>query len=82
MRWLVGALLVDTHTELKAAWRAVIARGRLPAEVAELGRTPLTEAEILKLAAKEWKDPAIRNRKKIEWQTWARDKYRKLCASS
>ncbi len=79
---LIGSLLVDTHTELKAAWRVVIARGRLPADVAELGRTPLTEAEILKLAAKEWKDPAVRNRKKIEWQSWAREKYRKLCASS
>jgi ABC-type Fe3+ transport system substrate-binding protein len=78
---LIGALLVDPHTELKAAWRAVIARGRQPADLAELGRAPLSEPEALKLASTGWKDSAVRNRKKIEWQNWARAKYRKLCAS-
>ena len=78
---LVGALLVDTHAELQAAWRAVVARG-LPADaLVELGRVPLTEREALQLAAGPWKDPATRNRKKIEWQNWARAKYRRLCAS-
>jgi spermidine/putrescine-binding protein len=75
---LIGALLVDTHTELKAAWRSVIARGRTPADLAELGRPPLTEPEVMALAAKDWKNPAVRNQRKIEWQTWARAKYRKL----
>jgi ABC-type Fe3+ transport system substrate-binding protein len=78
---LIGALLVDPHAELQAAWREVIARGRRPADVAELGRLPLSEAEALKLSATEWKNPAVRNQKKIEWQNWARAKYRKLCAS-
>ena len=78
---LVGALLVDTHTELQAAWRAVIARQLGPADLAELGRMPLTEAEALKLATTEWKDPAVRNLKKIEWQSWAQDKYRKLASA-
>jgi hypothetical protein len=75
---LVGALLVDTHSELKAAWRAIIARKLPPADLAELGRMPLTESEALALAKGEWKDPAVRNRKKIEWQNWARAKYRRL----
>lgn len=75
---LIGALLVDTHTELKAAWKAVIARGRTPADVAELGRVPLTEPEAMALAAKDWKNPAVRNQRKIEWQNFAREKYRKL----
>jgi ABC-type Fe3+ transport system substrate-binding protein len=78
---LVGALLVDTHTELKAAWRQVIARGRLPADLAELGRSPLSESDALKLATTDWKNPAIRNRKKIEWQNWAKEKYRRLLTS-
>ncbi len=78
---MVGALLVDTHTELQAAWRAIIARGLRPQDLAELGRVPLTEQEALKLAGGSWKDPAVRNRMKTEWQTWAREKYRKLCAS-
>lgn len=75
---MIGALLVDTHTELKAAWQSVIARGRRPADVTELGRVPLTEQEALKLASREWKDAAVRNRLKIEWQNWARAKYRLL----
>ena len=75
---LLGALLVDSHEELKAAWRAVIARGLQSADLIELGRTPLTEADALKLAGAGWKDPATRNRLKTEWQTWAREKYRTL----
>jgi ABC-type Fe3+ transport system substrate-binding protein len=72
---LVGALLVDPHRELREAWRAVIRRGLRDGDLAELGRMPLTEAEALKLAAGPWKDPAARNRIKIEWQNWARAKY-------
>ena len=75
---LIGALLVDPHAELQAAWQAVIRRGLRESDLAELGRAPLTEAELAKWAAKEWKEPAFRNAKKIEWQTWAREKYRAL----
>jgi iron(III) transport system substrate-binding protein len=75
---LVGALLVDTHAELQAAWRGVIRRGRSEAELAELGRVPLSEAEALRLAASDWKDAALRSQKKIEWQQWALAKYRRL----
>jgi hypothetical protein len=75
---LVGALLVDTHAELQQAWRAIIGRG-LPAEdLVELGRVPISEAEALQLAATAWKDPAVRNQKKIQWQQWALAKYRRL----
>ena len=75
---LVGALLVDTHAELRSAWRHLIDRQLPAASVAELGRMPFTESEALKLAATIWKDPAARNLKKIEWQSWAQEKYRKL----
>jgi ABC-type Fe3+ transport system substrate-binding protein len=75
---LVGALLVDTHAELQAAWRAIRKR-QLPApDLAELGRMPVSEAEAMRLATGPWKDPAFRNLKKIEWQRWAEDKYRRL----
>lgn len=79
---LAGALLVDTHAELIAAWQQIIARGRQDADLRELGRMPLAEAETLRLAAGDWKNPSVRNQKKIEWQNWARAKYRKLCGSS
>jgi ABC-type Fe3+ transport system substrate-binding protein len=75
---LIGALLVDTHAELKAAWREIIARGLRPSDLVELGRPPLSEAEALRLASTGWKNAALRNRKKIEWQNWAKEKYRRL----
>lgn len=75
---LAGALLVDTHPELQEAWRAVINRGLRPSELKELGRVPISEADGLKLAATAWKEPALRNARKIEWQQWAMEKYRAL----
>lgn len=79
---LAGAILVDSHVELIAAWRAVAQRGLTPERLRDLGRMPLTDKEALALAGGEWKNPAVRNRKKTEWQNWARDKYRALCGSS
>ena len=75
---LIGALLVDTHPELRTAWKKLSARKPSEAAVGELGTAPVTEAEALRLARNEWKDPAVRNRLKIQWQTWAQDKYRKI----
>jgi|YelNatPaOPRAMG01_1025707.scaffolds.fasta_scaffold04254_10 ABC-type Fe3+ transport system substrate-binding protein len=75
---LVGALLVDTHSELCAAWRAVIQRGLLPNDLVELGRMPISQAEALSLARTVWKEPARRNLVRIQWQSWAQAKYRRL----
>jgi ABC-type Fe3+ transport system substrate-binding protein len=75
---LAGALLVDTHAELRRAWRAVIAAGDVPGMAAELGAMPVTEAGARVLAGEPWKDPALRNRKRLEWQTWAQAKYRRI----
>jgi len=75
---LVGALLVDTHPELQSAWRSLIRRQLPIDDLAELGRMPLTEVEALELAAGGWKSPTVRNQKKIEWQSWAQAKYRRL----
>lgn len=75
---LVGALLVDTHPELQAAWRAIIRRGLPAEELAALGRMPLTASDALQLAHGAWKEPAVRNQKKVEWQQWAQKKYRQI----
>lgn len=77
---LVGALLVDTHPELKVAWRRLTRDNLREQDRLEFGRAPITEAEALQLAAGPWKNPAFRNQKKIEWQTWAQKKYRALSA--
>jgi len=77
---LVGALLVDTHEELQGAWRNLIARKLPPADLVDLGSVPLSESAALKLATGAWKEPESRNLKKIEWQSWAQRKYRRLAA--
>lgn len=75
---LAGAVLVDAHSELKVAWRAVIRRGLDGNDRRILGRMPVSEKEASELAASVWSDPVVRNRKKIEWQAWALEKYREL----
>jgi ABC-type Fe3+ transport system substrate-binding protein len=75
---LAGAVLVDTHAELRQAWRAVIARGARPEDRAALGQMPLDETAARALAQAPWQDAGLRNRKKLEWQTWAQRKYRDL----
>lgn len=75
---LVGALLVDTHDDLKKTWKALAAAGLPPDKLNQLGRMPLTADEAMALAKMEWKDSAVRNAKKTEWQAWARAKYRRL----
>jgi len=75
---LAGTLLVDTHPELKAAWRVIIRRGMKETDRIELGRMPLSDSEAAQLVETEWADPIARNRKKVEWQRWAQRKYRAL----
>ena len=75
---LAGAILVDTHSGLKAAWREIIRRGLRESDLQSLGRMPLSDKEAMELSASTWSDPLIRNRKKIEWQSWAQRKYRDL----
>lgn len=75
---LAGALLVDTHAELRTAWRAVIRRGASPGEREQLGTMPLDAADALELVRTQWKDPVFRNQQRIAWQAWAQQKYRRL----
>lgn len=79
---LLGAVLVDTHSELQGAWRAILRRGMDPSEVDRFGAPPMAESELSALAAGEWKTQAVRMEKKIEWQRQARDKFRALAKSA
>jgi ABC-type Fe3+ transport system substrate-binding protein len=75
---LAGALLVDTLPELQRAWSSIIRRGLSEVDRAELGRMPVSETEAIQLSAGPWKNAVVRNQKKIEWQTWAQEKYRRI----
>lgn len=75
---LIGALLVDTHPELRRAWKAIMPLKGNGDQWKALGTVPISGTEALRLARNEWKEPAVRNRLKVQWQTWAQDKYRKI----
>jgi hypothetical protein len=79
---LAGALLVDTHSELRRAWRALIEGGDPVSGRAALGSTPVPEAEARRLARESWSDPGTRNRLRLAWQRWAQQKYRRLEAQA
>src|SRR5439155_23248800 len=57
---------------------ALIGRGLPVGERAEFGRIPVNETEALQLSAGAWTNAVTRNQKKIEWQTWAQRKYRRI----
>jgi ABC-type Fe3+ transport system substrate-binding protein len=78
---LVGAVLVDTHKELREAWARIIKNGSNPADIAALGKPPVTEAELLALAAK-WDDNKLRNETINKWVEFARAKYAKIGSQS
>lgn len=82
---LAGAWFVDTHPHLAAAWRAVIARGFDPDEVARLTAPPVTD-EAMRALAHRWRamgdDPAQQaalNRERAAtrraWSIEARERY-------
>ena len=75
---LLGAVLIDTQTELQSAWNAVLERGSKPAELKQLGIPLFTEAELMRLAQGVWKTNSARLPLKVEWQRRAREKYHAL----
>jgi len=73
---LTGALLVDTHDDLKKAWTKIIkAKTVDQAKIAAFGKMPLTEAEFYKVSEK-WDDEVVRNQTINAWVTFARTKYK------
>ncbi|MEZ4742158.1 MAG: extracellular solute-binding protein [Bdellovibrionota bacterium] len=71
---LIGALHIDTHRELKAAWKAMIKRKSHEKDLAEFGKMPVSEKEALALAEK-WDDNVFRNKTINNWYDFAKSKY-------
>lgn len=78
---LFGILIIDSHTDLVDAWKAIAntqnADKRADA-IAELVQMPVTEEEAMKMAASDWKDQVYRNEKIKEWGQFAQQKYQKV----
>jgi ABC-type Fe3+ transport system substrate-binding protein len=80
---LVGAIFIDTHSELKARWKEIIeAHGQdIPeAVLLEFSRPPLSLEELM-AAVDEWDDDRVRNRKINEWVAFARSKFKQTGAN-
>ena len=86
LRWnilndLLGAVLIDTHIELAAAWKAV--KGLPPDNelVRELLKPPVSEEELLKLAAGQWKDAEFCARTRARWANEAKLRYARIAGA-
>lgn len=78
VRALHGAMIVDNHSELVRAWRAILSRGTPAADMADFGSVPITAEVASQLAATAWSDPSERQRIRQQWQRDAAAKYRRL----
>ncbi|MBI4633084.1 MAG: extracellular solute-binding protein [Deltaproteobacteria bacterium] len=72
---LIGAVLIDNHRELAAAWDAVRMRDGSDPLVRELTKPPLTEEEAMRLARAEWTQPVMRSKIRSRWSAEAKARY-------
>jgi len=71
---LIGAMVIDTHDELKKAYKALVDRGMPQKHLRELTHLPLTEKEALEMAKARWRDAAERAGIIAEWTNFSRKK--------
>jgi len=78
---MIGVCLIEAHGDLVRAWRAVIARGCAPADMAELGKPPSDGAEVRRLAS-VWKDPRARLAAMGAWADECKARYARLAGGT
>jgi hypothetical protein len=73
---LVGALLIDTHSELKNAWGRLVKakKAQDPSAIAAISAMPVTEKEFLALSDR-WDNEVFRNQTINSWVAFAKNKY-------
>ena len=74
---LFGAVFVDSHRHLKAAWKKLIDKGLPEKEVENFLKPIVTEQEIMKYA-ESWDDNLIRNKAINEWIDRAKKRFAKV----
>ena len=81
---LLQATVLDVHGEVRSAWRATIDAGEAehPELVAEFGRAPVTEKDLLELAKTWTADVGLRQDRMAEWSRFARRKFASVRASA
>ncbi len=71
---LIGAMVIDTHDDLKKAYKALIDRGMPEKYLRVLTRIPLTEEAALEIARTKWQDSRERARLTAEWTDESRSR--------
>lgn len=75
---LAGAMLVDTHDDLKKGWAKITKGGKVnAAKLQEFAKMPVTEDEFFKLIDK-WDDEVFRNQTLNGWVSFAKTKYKNV----
>jgi ABC-type Fe3+ transport system substrate-binding protein len=73
---LIGAMLIDPHRELAAAWRQAVASGNSAPRLEKLSAVPITEEQSLDISRKGlWNDATYKNKTLMEWSEFAHEKY-------
>ncbi len=75
---LIGTMVIDTHSELRKAWKAVARKGMRANDLRRLTRLPVTEEEAIEMAKTRWRDASFRARTVAEWVEFCRRKYRDI----
>lgn len=76
---LMGAIVVDTHAELKSAWSALIRKGKTPDAklLKDFGKPPISENEF-RAYAERWDDEKFRNQQINKWIGFAKKKFKDI----
>lgn len=76
---LMGAVIIDHHSELRSTWRAILSskEGLSESALKVFSEIPLSEADFLSYA-KKWKDQEFRNVTLNKWSQAAKEKFTKI----
>jgi ABC-type Fe3+ transport system substrate-binding protein len=78
VRDLMGAALIDLHSDLRAAWKAMIDGGMKPAAVAEWNKLPFSNEEALKYADQLAEGGMSARRLTRQWARAFKQKYERV----
>jgi ABC-type Fe3+ transport system substrate-binding protein len=79
--YLMGAWLIDTHTEAAIAWRELNSVNDLKKQAAlqdEFTNPPLSEADLVTLGAGQWHDANYKITQIVSWEGQAIERYRRI----
>lgn len=74
---LLGAIHIDTHKNLKKAWKTLTKGGITTEEVKKISAMPIDEKQLLDLSTK-WDDNVLRNKTINSWVEFSNNKFENI----